>query len=490
MTTEQIDHVATVDVVIDTNVRRTVDVDKSFVSSIRNHGILQPPVGWRDDAGKVHITMGQRRTLAAKEIGLDTIPVIIRTQTEAEQARIVAQLAENEQRQSLTPADTAAAYAQLQFEFGVTTEQIARKTNSPKAKVQTALAVAESAAAKAALAASKISLEQAAVFTEFESDESALEQLSEIVKERPEQLEHAAERIRRDREQKRRVDELALQLERDGWEVIRSEYQYGYTRPANATSLRDLHRADDATKTPLKADDVAGIDGRVAVVYPQHGSEAGASCFLRHPDKHGFVSHAYASGGGGKGPLTDEEKAARRKKREDRADMLAATTVRRAWLKDTFLPRKHTFETVGAWIVRAMLKHPDALRYEQARGEDAKVLTWELLGLKVEGHPDFYSNDGLGTLEKVLQKASTADELRLLVAFAIARVEHPAGNPKYGRFGQHTALGPYLTQLAAWGYPLADIEQRLIDEHTAELEDREKRRAAREARQAVEAASE
>ncbi len=463
MPTTELVHVPAADLIVDPNVRRTVDVDKSFISSIRNHGILQPPVGWKDEAGKIHITMGQRRTVAAQKLGLDSVPVILTTQAEAEQARIVAQLAENEQRSNLNASDTAAAYAQLQFEFGVTPEQIARKTNSPRAKVDTAIAVSSSAAAKAALDAAPITLEQAAIFTEFDGDEAAVEQLNEVLRDRPEQLEHSAERIRRDAAKRKAVDALVLELETEGWQIIRSEYQYGYTQPAGAVRLQDLHRADDKKKTPLTRADVAGMGGRVAVTFPNYDGTADAAFFMKNAAKHGFESHAYSSGGGGNGPLTDEEKAARRQKREDRADMTAATTVRRAWLKDTFLPAKHTLDKIGTWIVKSMVEHPDALRYDQARDDDAKILACELLGLDIiQG---MYSSDALATIEKALAGATTEGELRILLAFAIAKVEYPAGNPKHPRFGQFAQLGPYFEQLTAWGYNLADVEQTLVDEH-------------------------
>lgn len=457
-------------IIVDLNVRKEIRLDKSFISSIRVRGFKQYPVGWLDDDGIAHITVGQRRVSAALEIGWPVIPIVIKPKVDAEadraeELRILDQLAENEQRSPLTDHERTLAYKQLAL-IGVTEEQIARKTNNPRTHVATALAVADSKVASKVLAAKPITLDQAAAFVEFEGDEDAIKALTETVNDRPEQLEHTASRLRRDRQQRQLIDDAVTKLEVDGWQIIRSQYSYGFAVPAGAVNLRDLHRAGDKKRTPLTTDDVAGLDGRVAVVYPLYADQAGASYYLKKPDKHGFESHAY-SASTARGPLTDEEKDARRQKRIDRADFTAATDVRRTWLREEFLPRKHDLTDVGTWIVKAMIEHPDALRYNQARDDDAKNLTCELLDLELVAGT--YSSDSLATLEKALAEATTRDELRVLLAFAIAKVEYPAGNPKHSLFGQWADLGPYLEQLELWGYTLSDIEQRLVAQHAKKV---------------------
>lgn len=453
-------------IIVDLNVRKEIRLDKSFISSIRVRGFKQYPVGWLDDDGIAHITVGQRRVSAALEIGWPVIPIVIKPKVDAEadraeELRILDQLAENEQRSPLTDHERTLAYKQLAL-IGVTEEQIARKTNNPRTHVATALAVAGSKVASKVLAAKPITLDQAAVFVEFEGDEAALKSLNEMVNDRPEQLEHTASRLRRERRQRRAIDALATELEVEGWQIVRSQYRHGYTAPAGGTRLQDLHRVDDKKRTPLTRADVAGLAGRVAVIYPELAEQAGASFYLKNPAKHGFESHSY-SASTARGPLTDEEKDARRQKRIDRADFTAATDVRRTWLREEFLPRKHDLTDVGTWIVKAMIEHPDALRYNQARDDDAKNLTCELLDLELVAGT--YSSDSLATLEKALAEATTRDELRVLLAFAIAKVEYPAGNPKHSLFGQWADLGPYLEQLELWGYTLSDIEQRLVAQH-------------------------
>jgi len=50
--------------------------DESLEESIEKQGIIQPPVA-RPDNGNLRVVVGQRRTLAAQSVGLDSIPVIV-----------------------------------------------------------------------------------------------------------------------------------------------------------------------------------------------------------------------------------------------------------------------------------------------------------------------------------------------------------------------------------------------------------------------------
>lgn len=462
MTTEpaQIEHVALADVEIDPNVRRNVVVDKSFVSSIRNYGILQPPVGWRDDAGKVHVTIGQRRTLAAREIGIDPLPVIIKTQQDAEQARIVAQLAENEQRRGLDPADTAHAYAQLQFEFGVTTEQIARKTNSPKAKVQTALAVSQSAAASAAAAAHPITLEQAAIYAEFDTDDDAIAKLNTAAAENPAKLEHVAQRLREDRLDAEVRDRLIASVKAAGGDVVPDWDSF---QSAGARRITNLWRADDPAKTRIDEAELESFTGRVALIQRGwHGDENRGFSILwgiTGWEAQGLASYTDNGGSTAKAPLTDAERAERKQKRIDKADMRAATIVRREWIGKLVAEATPAFIAGDAllWITHAAVSTRHALGYSQ-NPEKARLLTSAWLGLTPTDHGQTTARDDLQTA--LVDNSRTAP--RMLLAYAIALVEAAAGDEKHPWFGQGVDFAPYFEQLAAWGYTLADVEQRIV----------------------------
>ena len=60
-----------------TNVRNDLRLEKSFVDSIRQHGILEPIVGHRGPDGVVTIAYGHRRAAAAIEAGLTAVPTLV-----------------------------------------------------------------------------------------------------------------------------------------------------------------------------------------------------------------------------------------------------------------------------------------------------------------------------------------------------------------------------------------------------------------------------
>ncbi len=91
--------------------------------SIREFGLLQPIVVRETLPGNFQLVMGERRWRAAKRVGLDRVPAIVR-QT-ADDAMLRDALLENIHRVQLNPLDEAAAYEQLLGEFGVTHNELA-----------------------------------------------------------------------------------------------------------------------------------------------------------------------------------------------------------------------------------------------------------------------------------------------------------------------------------------------------------------------------
>ena len=457
--------------VIDPNVRRDIRLDKSFVSSVRVNGFLLPPVGYTDDDGLTHITIGQRRVSAALEIGWPVIPVLVKPRVDAEQdrveeLRVLAQLTENEQRTGLTPAEIAGGYKTLAL-IGLTEERIARKTNTPRARVETALKVEGSQVAAAALTEHGLTLDQAAILVEFEHDKKALAALRETADRNPAHLEHAAQQHRSRIARERHGQSVADKARAEGWEVIvrKDNDGLGYGIPAGMSSVRDLCRVGDKKRAALTTEDIAELPGRVVIIDPRfNGVEADVIWCLRNPAKHGFQSrHAYDRSV--KAPLTDKEKAERKQKRVDKTEMTDATVVRRTWIRDVLLQGKVTLTAHAGWIVAIQFELDSAFPWYQARTHEATVLACELLGVTVA--TDEYGQEDLdATIARA--RADGADSLYLLLALAIARVEHPAGNPKSHAYGQDKVLGPYLLQLQAWGYQLADVEQRIVTAHTKE----------------------
>ena len=72
-----------------------------LAASVRHEGILQPVVVRANEDGEYELIMGERRTRAAREAGLTSIPAIIR-----ETADIDRQTHANEYKTTATPSAT------------------------------------------------------------------------------------------------------------------------------------------------------------------------------------------------------------------------------------------------------------------------------------------------------------------------------------------------------------------------------------------------
>lgn len=109
---------------------------KELAASIQEVGILQPLVIRTTEAG-FELIAGERRLRAAKEAGLDRVPVLIRHAGEGESMEMA--LVENLQREDLNPLETAAAYQALMDSFGLTKDQLAARLGKSRAAVTNTL---------------------------------------------------------------------------------------------------------------------------------------------------------------------------------------------------------------------------------------------------------------------------------------------------------------------------------------------------------------
>jgi len=98
--------------------------------SIKEVGLLQPPVVRSLGNGKYQLIMGERRFRAAKLAGLKTIPVIIRQTSDDQLLREA--LVENIHRSQLNPLEEAAAYQQLLNDFNYTHDELAVKLSKSR----------------------------------------------------------------------------------------------------------------------------------------------------------------------------------------------------------------------------------------------------------------------------------------------------------------------------------------------------------------------
>ncbi|WP_375164540.1 nucleoid occlusion protein [Domibacillus sp.] len=91
-----------------------------LASTIAVHGIIQPIVVREIEEEKYEIIAGERRFRAAKSLGHETVPVIVRQFTDEQTAS--AALIENIQREELSPIEEASAYQSL-LHINNTTQQ-------------------------------------------------------------------------------------------------------------------------------------------------------------------------------------------------------------------------------------------------------------------------------------------------------------------------------------------------------------------------------
>ncbi len=95
-----------------------------LVNSIREQGILEPIVVADTPAG-YQIIAGERRWRAAKILGLEFVPVIVKQTTP--QQMLEMSIVENVQREDLNPIERAQAYKRLIDEFNLSVTEVAKR---------------------------------------------------------------------------------------------------------------------------------------------------------------------------------------------------------------------------------------------------------------------------------------------------------------------------------------------------------------------------
>lgn len=108
-----------------------------LADSIRIHGILQPINVRRMASGYYEIISGERRWRAAREAGLEEIPVIV---IEADDRKAMELgLIENLQREDLNAMEEAKGYQTLMQDFGLTQEEVARQVGKSRPAIANAV---------------------------------------------------------------------------------------------------------------------------------------------------------------------------------------------------------------------------------------------------------------------------------------------------------------------------------------------------------------
>lgn len=106
---------------------------EDLISSIREHGVLQPLIVTPQPDGTYQLIAGERRLRASTIAGLKTVPVIVRDATELQKLELA--IIENVQRSDLNPIEEATAYQRLIDEFGMTQDEVGRKMGKSRPQV-------------------------------------------------------------------------------------------------------------------------------------------------------------------------------------------------------------------------------------------------------------------------------------------------------------------------------------------------------------------
>lgn len=427
-TTGTLVHVDPTTIVLDANVRTDARLDKGFVASVRENGVMQPVVGYRAEDETVHVLQGQRRTLAAIEAGRESIPVYL-ADNHDDAGRIITQMIENDQRAGFTDAERADGYEQLSL-LGMTAGQIARRTHSNKQTVEHGLAARQSDTAREHLAAG-LTIEQAAAVAEFDEDDDAVSTLLDST--RRGGFEHSLSRLRQSRDSARAVAAETERLTSEGTTVLdETPWGYYYDGRGAAAPLRALG---------VDEDEHTSCPGHAVIVSATWSGEVRTDSACTDWKGNGHENTSAAAGTSG--PMDEDEKAERRRVIDGNKDWRAATDVRRDWLR-TFTQRKSapkdTTTVLARLLATASSRVTDGMN-------DRKGITAEVMG---EGW-------------RTAAPATAARATIYAATVALAGIEVTYADVHTWRNITGTDLD-YLRVLTSWGYTPCDLEQQLLDE--------------------------
>lgn len=450
--TTTLQQIAPSDLIIDTNVRLDPTTDRSFVASIRQHGVLSAITGQADTEGRVHVRMGQRRTLAAVEAGIDTVPVMVlpADATDDEATRIIEQLAENDHREALTDKDRVTAVEALTG-LGLSAAQIQRRTNRPKAEVTAAMTVNGSAPAREAVEAATLTLAQGAILAEFEDDPEAVASLMAAATE-GRGFQHRAQQLRDERERQALQREQEEALTAKGVDLITPPQEYGEKgEHPKAKALHNLVNTDDGSDVRAEDHDTCkGHAAQVRVISNWQRTEddspwrVSVTYYCTNPSEYGHRDRYATTGKKSRDEMTETEreeaKAERREVIDNNKAWNSAETVRREWVAN-FLTRKTAPKGTAEFIAAAIAL--GAWDGAEPTDHKAREVTRAL---------------GIDTSVEAVAKASAGRALVLVLAGYLAAYEAKTyrddwRNPK-------TCTRDYLGFLAANGYDLSEVEQR------------------------------
>lgn len=440
-TKPQFDTVDAATVQIDPNIRTEAILDDEFLASIGQYGVIVPVLGRRAPDGTIYIRAGQRRTLAAKQLG-KPLPVFwfegTDDATEPAWLATVLQIVENDHRAPLTTGQRVAAYRQLELD-GLSVTKIAQALTKPKDQVKAALAISKSEKTLAIASQYDVDLLQLAAMVEFEDDAETSAELLETALDEPDQFEHALSAARQNKERRTLIRNRRDELEAAGKKTVDSREISG-----NAQRMSSLERDDTVTVDPELG------DGIVTYVQVNYNGELIESEWVIDPTTYGYKYKYSSSSSAPSGPMTDEQKAARRRVIACNKAWDAAEPVRADWLVE-FLSRKTLPKDAASVIAVAFTRYGYEMR------EHGDHLAHQLLGVEEVGGRHV---DALATL--VEQNPAKAG--LVMIALTLGKLE--AGTSRNTWRSPQPVDRFYLDTIRGWGYSLSPVELIALGEAT------------------------
>jgi ParB family transcriptional regulator, chromosome partitioning protein len=505
------------------NVRDEVELDKEFLASLREHGVIIPIIAIRDAEGRTLVREGQCRTLGAREVGLTSVPVYVIPADDADAdtatvQRIVQQMVANDRRKDLTDGQRARAIQQM-LDTGMSATKVAKKLSMSRDVVNAAGTAAKSATALNALNAGQLDFRQAEALTEFEDDPNAVDRLLRAAGHGPQHFEHAVSSLRAQRESDAlyaeaekvyvgqgftvledrprwndfsaiRLDYLHtaddervsddIEKEPAHWAVYLTE-DYGYFDAETGEPVDDAD-VDDDTRDDQEAEAAEGlrhyntVTEKTVIVpewycvdYVAAGLQLGPSLRDRHPST---ASSDSASGDNSPEAIAERQAQQEEAERRERRKVLvlnrlgqAAESVRREYVTKLLL-RKTAPKGAATFVAHCLSR--DSFILNQNHGS---TITAELLGLKNDREVRALVAD-LGTNIDARAQVIT---LAIVLGALEARTEKSAWrNARSGLTGNASfvpsTIGSdvYLRFLIESGYEPSEVEKVIIGDRSAD----------------------
>ncbi|MCX2715265.1 ParB/RepB/Spo0J family partition protein [Mycolicibacterium sp. J2] len=505
------------------NVRDQVELDKDFLASLRELGVIVPILAVRDAEGRTYVREGQCRTLGAREVGLTSVPVYIlpagaTDDDTATVERIVQQMVANDRRTALTNSQRARAIQQM-LDTGMSATKVAKKLSMRREDVKAAGAASKSTTALDALDGGQLDFTQAEALAEFDGDDAAIEQLMRAAHWGGNHFDHAVSSLRSKREIKALIAEAEKQYTDPGYTILEDR---PFWSDLDAVGVDYLRTSDDEPlpvdfeKKPehwavYLTDDCAYIDKTTGEEVPEddidwdteNDDDAEAAEGLRHastitektvivpewycldyaaaglslaPSLHNVAARqagaSVSSDDDSPEAIAEREAAQQEADRRERRKVLvlnrlgeAAESVRRDYVTK-LLARKTAPKGAATFVAHCLTRDPYIL--SQNHGSS---LTAELLGVTDERAVRAMVNDFSTNIDARAQVISLAVVLGALEA----RTDKSAWrNARTGITGTASYIAStvgsdaYLQFLIDSGYQPSEIEKVIVGQRTAD----------------------